>query len=167
MGVVGAWKGGRVVDGPTQWSGCNKGAKGPYIPAQSLSDSSQVFPLGRGLGAARTTVEAHDWRICRLWKRPRVIHRAARWWVYVVWKDSGWVSSSAGRSTKRRLGAKRTAQTYPPGPCSRIAIATCLNSLDGLPAKSPLADVTLWPSVSTSINRTPAPGYRWSLDLGP
>lgn len=61
----------------------------------------------------RAVVEAHDWRICRLWKRPRVIHRA-RWWVYVVWKDSGWVGSSAGRSTKRRLGAKRTAQTYPP-----------------------------------------------------
>lgn len=35
-----------------------------------------------------------------------------------------------------------------------------------MPAKGPHADVTLCPTVSTSINRAPAPGYWSSLDIG-
>lgn len=111
MEVVGPWERRAGRDRPSGL-GATREPKDRTFPCPGLVPG-RLFPLGRGLGAVRAVVEAHDWRICRLWKRPRVIHRA-RWWVYVVWKDSGWVGSSAGRSTKRRLGAKRTAQTYPP-----------------------------------------------------
>lgn len=88
----------------------------------SCWDSSQVIPVGegRGLDAAKTMVEAYDWRICRLWKRARVIRRARHGGGCgggCTWYGRILVGlASAGRSAGQTLGAKRTAQKYPPWP---------------------------------------------------
>lgn len=112
---------GSWMDRPSGLGTYNKRDKGPYIAVPiSCWDSSQVLPLGRGLDATKAMVEDHDWRICRLWKRARVIHRARHGGGCggaCTWYGRILVGlASAGRSTKQRLGAKRTAQAYPPWP---------------------------------------------------
>lgn len=142
MGVVGGWrwKRGRIVDGPSQWSGCSKGTKGPYIPVSVHFRLIPSVAVGRGgLGAGRPGGEIHDWRICRLWKMASCDPQGAVRWVCVAAKDSwvGWLSCRAA------LWIGRSGGWGPKGPractlATRIAIATeSEQSFDGMPAKGP------------------------------